>query len=80
MKGVISAKNVLPNLYEDPDNNHEDVVDDLSYDVYNLASFNYHPVIISADETKKEEALLESTRRATQLLIKKYVEKLSVGR
>ena len=50
----------------------EDVVDDLSYDIYNLVAFNYHPVRLpSGGGAAREEALTEVATRATQLLVKR---------
>jgi hypothetical protein len=77
MSVTVSATDILPSLYgndEDLDmgqESHEDVVDDLNYDVYNLVAFNYHPIRVTGDEDEKEEALLEASTRATQLLIKR---------
>lgn len=77
MSGVVSATDILPTLYDDADDmegtreSHEDVVDDLNYDIYNLVAFNYHPVKMPSDEEEREEAILEAATRATQLLIKR---------
>ena len=50
--------------------NIEDDVDDLVYDVYNLAACNYH-TLPSIDDDDKESMLKENATRATQLLINK---------
>jgi hypothetical protein len=74
MAEVLSAKDIIPNLYDDSVvESSEDVVDDLSYDVYNLAAFNYHTLRIPAGVEQRESTLLEATERATQLLIKRSV-------
>ena len=70
---VAKATDIIPNLYEDDDAiNHEDIVDDLTYDVYNLTACNYHPLRILTDK-QKERVLLDSSRRSCQLLIKRFL-------
>ena len=78
MSTTVLATDILPSLYDNDDDmdtreSHEDVVDDLNYDIYNLAAFNYHPIKIPAEEDEREEAILEAATRATQLLIKRCV-------
>jgi hypothetical protein len=59
------------NDYDDvPEANAEDVVDDLAYDVFNLVACDNHAINLT--EADKEELLLSSTTRATQLLMKRY--------
>ena len=53
--------------------NHEDVIDDLNYDVRNLATFNYHPIRLQGNSAVDEATILEAATRATQLLVKRYV-------
>jgi hypothetical protein len=53
------------------DGDREDVVDDLNYDLYNLASFDYHGLRLPEDDVKKEAALVQKTTRAVQLLVNK---------
>ena len=77
MSAVVSATDILPTLYDNDEDldgtreSHEDVVDDLNYDIYNLVAFNYHPVRIVGDDEEKEEAIMEAATRATQLLVKR---------
>ena len=52
---------------------HEDVIDDLNYDVRNLATFNYHPIRLQGNSAADEAIILEAATRATQLLVKRYV-------
>ena len=49
---------------------HEDVVDDLNYDLFNLTASHYHPLVWKK-VSKREEVLLEETQRAAQLLYNK---------
>ena len=51
---------------------HEDVIDDLNYDVRNLATFNYHPIRLQGNSAVDEAIVLEAATRATQLLVKRY--------
>ena len=69
---AISARDIVPNLYgDDSDGEYEEeAIDDLSYDVYNLAAFNHHAIRFS-DMDAKEEVLHDAALSATQLLIKK---------
>lgn len=77
---AVLASSIVPNLHaadddsseEEVDGPREDVVDDLSYDIYNLTACNYHAVRFGEGENK-EDALLMTAQRATQLLIKRYV-------
>lgn len=55
---------------EEDRNDHEDVVDDLNYDLFNLTASHYHPLVWKKD-SKKEEVLLEETQRAAQYLYNK---------
>jgi hypothetical protein len=77
MSKSILATDILPSLYNNEEDlgdqreSHEDVVDDLNYDVYNLVAFNYHPVRFTGNEDEKEDAILDAATRATQLLIKR---------
>ena len=50
---------------------HEDVADDLQYDVYNLACFNYHPVRLLGNDESKEQTLLTAGTSSVQQLIKR---------
>ena len=59
-------------LNENIDNTNEDIVDDLTYDVYNLTASNYHPVRLQPNsEDLINKHLMELTQRATQLLVKR---------
>ena len=59
-------------LDENIDNTNEDIVDDLSYDVYNLTASNYHPVRLQSNsEDLINKQLMVLTQRATQLLVKR---------
>ena len=49
----------------------EDLVDDLTYDVYNLTACNYHTIRLES-KPNKEKQLLSLAQRSTQLLIKRY--------
>ena len=72
MDTVVVAEDIVSDLYEDEsevEESHEDVVDDLNYDVFNLVSRNYHPV--QTGGSNFEDVLLENTTRSAQLLIKK---------
>lgn len=85
MTEVVSARDILPNLYENSGNNdedyevdenedhEEDIVDDLTYDVYNLTACNYHPIAIQDDSTneQREDLFLDLTARSTQFLVKR---------
>lgn len=51
---------------------HEDVVDDLNYDLFNLLASNTHPLVWKKS-SKREEVLLEEATRAAQLLYNKYL-------
>jgi hypothetical protein len=53
-----------------PATNNEDVVDDLSYDLYNLSATNYHPIEWKKD-SKRESNIMKATLRAAQLLYNK---------
>lgn len=55
---------------DEENENSEDVVDDLQYDVFNLLACNYHTIRI-LDEDDKEEVLQQQAQRAAQLLMKK---------
>lgn len=65
---VVSATDIIPHLYDDASD--EERVDDLSYDVYNLAAFDHHAIRFDGDEDR-EEQLHAAATAATQLLIKK---------
>ena len=77
MSATVLATDILPSLYDNDEDlngtreSHEDVMDDLNYDVYNLAAFNYHSVRITGEGEEREEALLDASIRATQLLVKR---------
>jgi len=49
---------------------HEDVVDDLKYDLFNLCASNYHPLRWKND-SKREDVILDESTRAVQLLYRK---------
>ena len=51
--------------------NTEDIVDDLEYDVFNLLACNHHAVRI-LDNEDKEQVLQSHFQRAAQLLMKRY--------
>ncbi|RYH31826.1 hypothetical protein EON65_01835 [archaeon] len=50
----------------------EDIVDDLTYDLFNLTACSYHPLIWNSDEDK-EQTILALANRASQLLFQRYV-------
>lgn len=60
---------------DDNDNmqtNTEDVVDDLKYDIFNLVACNHHTIRLDNDSKEKlEDAIVNHTQRAVQLLFKK---------
>jgi hypothetical protein len=70
------------NIDDDSDDNnnnndgdiYEDKVDDLNYDLYNLAAQNAHTLRSEDNKDKLEKVLVENTQRALQLLIKKLFE------
>jgi hypothetical protein len=72
MERPIGARDIVANLYdddvEDMEESHEDVVDDLNYDVYNMVARNYHPILFDSNDDI-EAVLQENFTRATQLLI-----------
>lgn len=52
--------------------NTEDVVDDLKYDIFNLVACNHHTIRLDNDSKEKlEDAIVNHTQRAVQLLFKK---------
>lgn len=52
--------------------NTEDVVDDLKYDIFNLVACNHHTIRLENDSKEKlEDAIVNHTQRAVQLLFKK---------
>ena len=54
-------------------NADEDIVDDLVYDIFNLAGCNYHPLRIqSSSDNDKEEIFSDETKRVTQLIYKRF--------
>lgn len=55
---------------DNEENNHEEKVDDLRYDLYNLAAFNNHPLVWNDDE-EREQVLIQETKRNAQLLYKR---------
>jgi hypothetical protein len=76
---AVPAEEIVPNLYNESSDdeedvvarsNKEDVVDDLTYDVYNLTACNYHPIRFEAN-VNKESVLKSASERATALLLKK---------
>lgn len=81
-KTAVSARDLLPGTFknesdeeetssvDEENENTEDVVDDLQYDVFNLLACNYHTIRI-LDEDDKEEVLQQQAQRAAQLLMKK---------
>lgn len=77
MTSTVLATDILPSLYDNEEDydetreSHEDVVDDLNYDLYNLVAFNYHSVRLIGDDEEKEDTILEAATRATQLLVKR---------
>lgn len=58
-EGVLTVKNT-----------NEDIVDDLTYDLFNFTACSYHPLVWSSEEDK-EQTILTSAARACQLLYKK---------
>lgn len=52
--------------------NNEDVVDDLTYDTFNLTASLYHPLRWNNSQ-QKEQVILEAATRAAQLLYRRYV-------
>ena len=74
MSATVLATDILPTLYsneEEERESNEDVMDDLNYDIYNLVAFNYHSVRITGEGEEREEAILDASIRATQLLVKR---------
>lgn len=92
MSKVISAKDLVPNLYDDDEvedeaddgqsdssgidrasSLHEDIVDDLTYDVRNLTACNYHPIFFDENghEESKEQVFIDIATRSTQLLLRR---------
>lgn len=75
---IISAKDIVPGAFKnemdddisDVDENREDVVDDLSYDVFNLLACNYHAIRITNTDDR-EQILQSQAQRVAQLLMKK---------
>lgn len=52
--------------------NTEDVVDDLKYDIFNLVACNHHTIRLDNDcKENLEDAIVNHTQRAVQLLFKK---------
>ena len=77
---TVSASDIVPTLYDndsdsnsDESENHEDQVDDLTYDTYNLVACDYHQIVLDGDAGANEAKIQEAATRATQLLINKYV-------
>ena len=73
---TVSATDIVPTLYndEEEENNevfHEDKVDDLVYDTYNLVACDYHDIVLDGDDESNSEKMLEAATRATQLLVNK---------
>ena len=71
--GAVSATDILPNLYNDTfseNTNHEDKVDDLNYDVYNLVSCDHHTLNVDTNDDI-EDIILHAATRSSQLLIKR---------
>ena len=54
------------------DGPEEDLVDDNTYDVFNLTNCNYHTIRFDG-KLDKEATLLKHAQRTTQWLMKKYV-------
>lgn len=76
MENIISAKDLIPLHYiqNKDEEDEEDIVDDLTYDLYNLIACDYHTIQLDnniSKENKENEIKLKGTR-ATQLLINKY--------
>ena len=78
---MLRASEIAPEAYSDDeeseyaegegDSDVEDVVDDLTYDVYNLTATNSHTVRFFSDDTlERERVLFAATSRAAQLLVK----------
>ena len=59
---------------DDEDEMNEDKVDDLNYDLYNLAAQNAHTLRSEDNTDKLEKMLVDNTQRAVQLLMKKLFE------
>jgi hypothetical protein len=70
-KKQLAASVVAPHAYESDseseNEDNEDHVDDLTYDIFNLVACDYHPVVVEGE--KRENLLKESAMRATQLLV-----------
>jgi hypothetical protein len=91
MSKAISARDLVPNLYDDHEveeadddansdsmdnvtsSMHEDVVDDLTYDVFNLTACNYHPIVFDeqGNDAAKEQVFIDIATRSTQLLLRR---------
>jgi hypothetical protein len=76
MEVVLPATSIIPNLYneqvDDDTVGREDIVDDLTYDVFNLTACNYHPVrLLNPDD--KENEICSIVQRSTQLLLKRFI-------
>lgn len=79
MSSISKATDLIPNLYDENEieemSHAEDVVDDLTYDIFNLTACNYHPIrMVTTDSAKRERILCEAARRATQLLVRRIFE------
>lgn len=55
---------------QDQQQRHEDVVDDLQYDLFNLLACNYHSLRVVEGQTV-EDVITEGAERATRLLMKR---------
>ena len=55
---------------ESTDGPQQDLVDDLTYDTFNLVACNYHTIRLN-EHINKEKQLLELTQRSAGLLLKK---------
>ena len=76
MSKIISARDLVPNLYQNDSENdsepEEDEVDDLFYDIRHLTAADYHTVKLDSDSNEsKDEFLLNLATTSTQYLINK---------
>jgi hypothetical protein len=81
MKRAISASDIVPNydessgIHEEDEDDTADVTDDLTYDLCNLISCDYHT--LRFELATREEVIHETATRATQLLINRFVHHLT---
>jgi regulator of ribosome biosynthesis len=71
MSGVLSATDIVPDLYSNVEEEGLEVYDDLQYDLYNLAAMDHHPIELSAGAGEDiEQDLLDAASKNTQLLVR----------